>query len=852
MKYSKIFFTISFFLLATSQSSADDFMDYYTAIFDENLLKGREYALHFYNNPYSTDSLSSPGNTQNILEWQKQYPEIKNIEFFSQLIYETTLKEFQKLVEGLTTGINPFPENEFAKLLLLKKDKETLLYLLYAKRCEPLVLETIDDEDADGFSKLKKEGEALMKATKNPFIKQRFAFQLVRLVECNDSPKEAIALFDEIATKWEKNYIYYRTYTHKAFALKKMKKYTEGNLILAEIFLREASLRGVAYFHLCQYPDRENSTWVSGTTDEMWNATLGSANNSQIKNILYLVYNSSQYDTRDIYLKGALENGANVGQLEVMFLKQLKIVEKEYYLPHLTQEAALDSANLTYGYDAPPPLPPAPPKPEEPKGFFTQLLEAFFNWLERLIMGKRKDTYDNYYKQDLNIKDLREHQDLISLEKIATKIAEVHQDSAAIFYLGISYLQAMRGEYDSTKINLARAKKTLGKNKILLEQALYVETLIAVLASEKIDEKLENLLFKNTKQLWKSETGNNEWQKTLLFAELGRKYLTQNEFPKAVLSFYHCEENTAAGVLLDCYGNQEDLIKYANFIKGEANTPIKKLFWHLLPKTELEKKNLINDIRATRLAREGEFGGALKVFKEISKDYWLTNDSIPQNIESDTLTAEQKLLKEAIEEMIRQFSISRQQEECKKIQTSFEDPITEVDSFMVFSNKMEFLKHLVQLELSIKGKQGNEAANIYIKMGNGMFHTFFWLYNNTIWQCDGMIGAMQKTLPTQYPFNINSEVATRLHNQRKNLALHYKQPFLSYKYYKKAFEVATSRDIKADALLYQALSWDKQLSSFDEHLRPDYTPNLLLEKEYADTPQAKKLADNKPQKQENQ
>ncbi len=151
-KISKVFAALSLCvlcLITTTKSMACVFMDYKNVyIFGINLLSNSQYANYFYNSPYAEDACF-PGNEKNIEEWQKKYPEIKNLEFFHEFIYKTELQEIQKVYNALNGGANPFPKNDFVTLLLAKKDKEALEYLLFAKKCEGLVTQRFGWENEE-------------------------------------------------------------------------------------------------------------------------------------------------------------------------------------------------------------------------------------------------------------------------------------------------------------------------------------------------------------------------------------------------------------------------------------------------------------------------------------------------------------------------------------------------------------------------------------------------------------------------------------------------------------------------------------------------------------------------------
>jgi hypothetical protein len=844
-------------------------MDYRNVyIFGINLLSSPQYANYFYNSPYAED-VCFPGNEKNIEEWQKLFPTIKNLEFFHEFIYKTELQQIQKVYDALNGGTNPLPNNDFVKLLIANKDKETLQYLLFAKKCEALVTQRFGWEFEEKKDKqvtnnnekkqveiLLEEGSEFGKSSKNTFLIQRYVFQVIRLAYYHDTPERTVNLFDNMAANSEKNYIYYRTLLHKAFALKKDKKNSEANIIFAEVFTNSPDLRCLAFKNMAIY--QKNSSYM-GIDDAIWVETLSKATNPDLKAALYMLRASSEYKLNPSFVQSSFENGATLEQLEVMLLRQLKSAETEYFLPNLQQTVALDSAALTFGDAVTTETVP------QTQGFFAKIWNAIVNFFKNLFGSSKTQNEDTINKAKnpqvltaqvyppANItnpetKDISENYDLKALEKTAIDIAEKNKDKAAVFYLGAAYLQIMRAKYGLAKDNIENAKKSLNKqatnSKSLTEQALYLETLLSVLQAENVDEKLENLVAQNTQKLWSNvQDLNNGWQRLLLFSELGRKYLRQGELPKAVLAFRYCKQYDVSGMLLDFYFNQSDLGNYLTFIKGDAKTELNKLFWRELPKTEAEKTNMVKDMQATKLMREGKFVSALAKFKEIEGTYpnMVTNTGTKYeefNPEKDAPATTWGAVMDGVREDEINFGYSFS-DECTKISTNFSNATNQATLSDTFPNKIKFLEKLIELETKAQAAKGDEAAKIYIEMGNGMYHTPFWLYNNAVWGCGGMLEAMRSSSPIHYPFNIDKQFATQFHNRKMHVVLTYCMPYISSVYYKKAADVAVSKELKAESLFLQGNTWGKSLASYWESgIKTDQSAFQLLLNDYAGTPQA--------------
>jgi hypothetical protein len=856
MKIYKLCTILVFCLLANTKLWACVFSDYTNVyIFGINLLSNPQYTNYFYNSPYAEDQCL-PGNEKNIAEWQKKYPEITNLEFFHEFIYKAELQDLQKVYNALQGGANPFPKNDFVTLLLNKKDKEAIEYLLFAKKCEGLVSmrfgwEFEEQKDKNNSNqqeqakKLLENGKTLLENSTNTYFKQRYAFQLVRLAYYHDTDQTS-AIFDKIVSNSDKNYIYYRTLLHKGFALKKLGKNADANIIFGEVFANSPDLRCLAFKNMAIYKKNDK---YGGIDEQVWEETLAKTTDKDLKAALYMLRASREYGIQATFLQSSLDNGASPEQLELMLLKQLKAAEAMYFLPDLQKTVQVDSTALTFGEAV------TTETATVSKGFFARIWDSIVNFFRNLFGTKTAENKQNkevltaqVYSTDTpsnnKTENISENANLLALEKASLAIAEKYKEKSGIFYLGAAYIQIMRKQFELASNNITQAKNT-SKDQNLLQQALYLETLQAVLQAETVEENLENIVAKNTLALWGNvQQLNNGWQRLLLFSELGRKYLRQGEMAKAILSFQYCKQYDVAGMLLDFYCNQADLDKFLVAIQGEADSEIKKLFWKELPKTDAEKNDFVKDLQATRFLREGKLSSALAKFKEISAGYWQATKKEYEYKEFDASKDAPASTWGAVMEGIREDALSANafsyswQDECVKIRTNFSTIDYNAVLNDTFPNKMAFVEKLVALETQAQTAKGDEAAKIYMTMANAMYHTPFWLYNNHIWGCGGMLDAMRSSSPIHYPFNISTEFATQFHNRKMHLVLVYCIPYLSSIYNKKAAEVAVSKEIKATALFGQGGAWNKSLASYWENgIKTDKTAFEVLLKEYANTPE---------------
>ncbi len=848
-------------LVSTSfQAVACVFADYKNVyLFGVNLLSNPQYRNYFYNSPYAED-MCLPGNEKNIAEWQLRYAAAKKTDDFHALIYKADLQTLQKIYAATQGGgKNPLADNEIANLLVANKDQTALAYLVFAKKCESFVVMKFEGWEQEQKEKanpktiadLLATGQALLDQTTDAFFKQRYAFQLVRLAYYQQPDKQQVVdLFDKIVPTNEKNYIYYRTLLHKAFALKTLNKRSEANLLFAEVFNQSADLRCLAFKNFAIY---KNNKFYEGIDEAAWNETIGKQTNADLKAALYLLRASSEYKLNPVFFANSFQTGANIEQLEVFLLRQLKAAESELYLPNLQQTVALDSAKLTFGeiaIDA--------TQVADNQGFFGRIWSAIVNFFKGLFGSKTSNNQNNqtpevlygqiygYQETKDYTKNLTENPDLKTIEETAVAIAEKYPQQATLFYLGAAYCQIMRQKYGLAADNLANAKKTKHNNPAWTSQTLFLETLLAVAKAETIDSETENLVATNSKTLWADlRPDNKTWQRLIIFSELARKYLKQNDLNKAVLAFQYCKQYDVANILLDFYFLPNDLENFATYCKANPSGELDKLFIAELQNANQLKTNWLQDIQATKLARAGLFAEALAKFQVLPADYWQDSTSYyatPYNPQDTTFrpsaTAMGTIMDGVGEGVYYSGSFG---DECRKIKTSFESsPDNQNTKYEVYENKMKFLEKLVALQQKATNSKENEAAQFYMQMANGMSHTPFWLYNNSLWGCGGMLDAMRHSNPAGYPFNVSTTFATEFHNRKMHVVRSYCVPYLASEYYKKAKETATDKELQAQALFGQSAALHHPLASHWEsgiQLNAKATLKQLIS-DYANSPYA--------------
>ncbi|AEW02118.1 hypothetical protein A4D02_08875 [Niastella koreensis] len=206
---------------------------------------------------------------------------------------------------GYTAGkVKSLPSSMQSFQLFKRADKKTIDFLTYlslAKKSEVFAVNNLDYEwDYDSKKKNPyynakplntKLLQEFTKAT-DPFLKQRYWFQLERSYFFNDSAK-AILFFETNEKAFPKNELYYRTMAYAAGAYYKSKNYSKANYYYSKVYDGSNALKTVAHYSF--HPQEEND----------WKATLALCANNDEKATLWqmlgIFYGDQKRAMQEIY-----------------------------------------------------------------------------------------------------------------------------------------------------------------------------------------------------------------------------------------------------------------------------------------------------------------------------------------------------------------------------------------------------------------------------------------------------------------------------------------------------------------------------------------------------------------------
>ncbi|WP_217603570.1 PA2169 family four-helix-bundle protein [Chitinophaga sp. GbtcB8] len=236
--------------------------DYYTNFYNPNLAAGKGFEPFYYTSLAQYYGVDEPEQAANLREWSTFFSgksaKVTDKDLL-EFIYTYSRPQMTALYTSIDKGTplqapDSVSNNTLTRYFISSKDKETLGYLMFAKRCE--VYTNITDAwnpptpDYAAMMRLARNSIQLYNACKDPFIKERFAYQATRMAHFSKSYETAIHYYDSLAAPLPSNsLIHYKALALKAGALLRTGKKAESVYLFSRVFEAAPSQRTLAYLN---------------------------------------------------------------------------------------------------------------------------------------------------------------------------------------------------------------------------------------------------------------------------------------------------------------------------------------------------------------------------------------------------------------------------------------------------------------------------------------------------------------------------------------------------------------------------------------------------------------------------
>lgn len=238
----------------------------------------------FYN--YSDHEHNSRFNDEIVSDWAKYLGASASKGSVKFFLVDSSAKEVAKLYSYYKTNKSYPISVKWAKKVKLQdyKVKQFIEFLHYSQQIEMASVNkyeywSYEAVQTNLFKDLEwiKSIENKYNTAKDPFIKNRYWFQVVKAYFYSPSKQDAVNFFNKTADSQLKNTLYYRALSYVAGIEYKQKNYAKSNYLYSQVFDRCPSLRIVAAYSF--HPNEQKD----------WNQALAMATNNDERAALWAI-----------------------------------------------------------------------------------------------------------------------------------------------------------------------------------------------------------------------------------------------------------------------------------------------------------------------------------------------------------------------------------------------------------------------------------------------------------------------------------------------------------------------------------------------------------------------------------
>jgi hypothetical protein len=264
LSFLLLFLGAMLFLFLQSDQTQGCYYDVYEnyffeGIFESSIIKEPNLEPFFLPGYFKEDKNSSLSQTHdNLNEWFDYFEGQATREDIEKIIYKSSLLELSKIQEGMNSRNLMLNDqiwwfNSLINYIVVNQDEETLNYLVYAKECEPNVVDKREDSwhelvrDSLRMDELIRSGEQLYSECNSEFLKLRYAYQIIRLAHYSHNYQKALECYKTMVEPSQvKSIIKYWAMSHEAGVLLRTEKESEGAYLFSRVYDECPSRRIIA------------------------------------------------------------------------------------------------------------------------------------------------------------------------------------------------------------------------------------------------------------------------------------------------------------------------------------------------------------------------------------------------------------------------------------------------------------------------------------------------------------------------------------------------------------------------------------------------------------------------------
>lgn len=310
--------------------------DYYANFYNPNIPSQPGFEPFYYTALSPFFGSETPEETLNMAEWKDFFGGKVPEKDIREFIYTYTRPAMTALYMHIEKGSplqlpDSFKNNALTKYFIQSADKETLGYLMFAKQCEPHAAgpEGWDEVKRDSLTmiRLSRNGVQLFKACKNPHLRERFAFQSIRLAHYCNAYEQALEYYDSLKTPaGSTSLIHYKIEGLRAGALRRTGKPAQSAYLFSRVFENAPSQREMAYRNV-HYTDAPEDAVVPFCKNNREKATVAA---------IYALH-TTEINTDGLRKVYALDPQSPM--LDVLLSREMNKLEEDYFTTMLERDA---------------------------------------------------------------------------------------------------------------------------------------------------------------------------------------------------------------------------------------------------------------------------------------------------------------------------------------------------------------------------------------------------------------------------------------------------------------------------------------------------------------------------------
>ncbi|MDR2235994.1 MAG: hypothetical protein LBE92_07720 [Chryseobacterium sp.] len=494
---------------------SDSDYDYFN-LFTQSIIKDKSYLpfLHNLSSRFYTDYNTALIPDDNLDTWKKFFNNQLNAAETANLVYKISMNDLNALKNGNPT--NPLLQKLGPGFY--QKYREGIDYLIEAKYLEPYMrINFIEGENSFYYEGGTNKNNAtsldyqktiaaltsLYQAARNPEIKQRYGYQLVRFNHYTRNYDAAVQAFKTFVEPIKlKGSVYFMALDQLAGAQRGLEMNTDANWNFFQVFMNTR--------------DRKESAFVSMKLSDTasFSNIMKKANTNEEKNMAYFLLGYEDFNNPIPIMEKMYEINPDSEILKVMAARSINELERSYLPDYYYASDASTHPYVSRGNtdsnapskDAKSGTETKAPEVKEEKVSFWQKIVRFF---KNLFGGSKSDKTGNA-KADQSDDELlnnpnripfyttgygydEETQNFLNdLEKFTAKTKEKSKDE--YWQIADAYLKFLKKNYKESTEILSDIKTT---NPEYLEQIKRMKVLNDIVAQPKIDADYEDHLMKD-------------------------------------------------------------------------------------------------------------------------------------------------------------------------------------------------------------------------------------------------------------------------------------------------------------------------------------------------------------------